>query len=145
VRSFNLSVVSSEIMPFLREVRTLYILYMSVGIAAVPAGVLYGVLALKGFDRWWTALACVAIGLCCAIGASKVLRERSYPSSWQAIGSVNLLVLDEARTQLGLAHMAGYVIWYAHNLQVVAGSSQVSSEDLSGPTGNIQAVDYAPK
>ena len=133
-------------MSFLRESRRLYILYMVVGAAAIPAGVLYGVVALKGYDRWWTALACVAIGLLCAIRASRFIQERFYPSSSQVIGSVNLSVRDEARTQLALAPAAGYILAYrvpAHNLQVVSGSNRVNSEDSSGPTGNMQTPDYA--
>jgi hypothetical protein len=128
-----------------------YILYMSVGVAAIPAGVLYGVLALKGYDRWWTALACVVIGLCCAIETSRVVRERLFP--WQAIvGSLNLRVLGEDRIPLELVSAAVYLqafdvqiaaVSYAHDRQAVGGSNEVSPGEAPEPAGNIQIPDYA--
>jgi hypothetical protein len=54
---------SPRIGRFSLEPFRLYILYMGVGLSAIPAGVAYGVLSLNGFDRWWAVLLPVALGL----------------------------------------------------------------------------------
>src|SRR5713226_4718456 len=59
VRSFD----SSRIKQFLRESARLYILYMSVGVSAIPAGIIYGILTVNGYSRWWVALLSIAFGL----------------------------------------------------------------------------------
>lgn len=59
----RLFVFSAHITRFLRKLPRLYVLYMSVGIAAIPAGIAYGVLVVNGYDRWWTAALSVAVGL----------------------------------------------------------------------------------
>jgi hypothetical protein len=41
----------------------LYLRYMSVGVAAIPGGIAYGILAVHRYDRWWTALPSIALGL----------------------------------------------------------------------------------
>lgn len=61
--SSSLSSLSRRIGPFWLERFRLYILYMSVGIVAIPAGIAYGILAVNGYDRWWTAILSIALGL----------------------------------------------------------------------------------
>lgn len=41
----------------------LYVRYMGVGVAAIPGGIVYGILAVNGYDRWWTVLPSIALGL----------------------------------------------------------------------------------
>jgi hypothetical protein len=54
---------SSHPSSFLREVGKLYILYMVAGVAAMPAGVLYAILRLKGYDGWLAAAGAIMLGL----------------------------------------------------------------------------------
>lgn len=36
---------------------------MSVGISAIPGGIIYGILTLAGYARWWTAALTITLGL----------------------------------------------------------------------------------
>jgi hypothetical protein len=51
---------------FLREWGKGYALYVAAGLAAIPAGAAYAVLAVSGYKTWWTASLAVAIGFWCA-------------------------------------------------------------------------------
>jgi hypothetical protein len=63
VPSSILSFASVRGRPSLLEHLRLYLRYMSVGVAAIPGGIVYGILSVKGYDRWWTALPSIALGL----------------------------------------------------------------------------------
>jgi membrane protein DedA with SNARE-associated domain len=45
-----------------RDWVTVYLMYLTVGTAAVPAGIVYGILSANGYARWWTAAICLAVG-----------------------------------------------------------------------------------
>jgi hypothetical protein len=49
----------------------LYLQYMAVGFSAIPAGLVYALFAIHGYDRWWIALPLIAVGLVCGRFASK--------------------------------------------------------------------------
>jgi hypothetical protein len=52
---------------FWRDSRNIYVLYMVAGVAAVPAGLIYALLAAKNLDRWWTTCPLLALGLISAL------------------------------------------------------------------------------
>lgn len=49
-------------MPWLRDWRTMFLLYLAVGFAFVPAGVLYALAGLAGWDNWPVAAVCLGFG-----------------------------------------------------------------------------------
>ena len=56
----------------------LYLLYMVAGAAAIPAGICYAILVAKGWERWWTVVPLLALGLATALFAWKYLEKRLY-------------------------------------------------------------------
>jgi hypothetical protein len=72
---------SSGTKPFLRESARLYVLYMCVGITAIPAGIAYGICVVKGYDRWWVALGLMAVSLYLARQTWKYIDSRLRPRS----------------------------------------------------------------
>lgn len=54
--------MSSHRSLFLRESRRLYLLYVSSGIAAIPAGLIYALFVVSGHDDWWVAVSCILLG-----------------------------------------------------------------------------------
>ena len=63
---------------FLRESYKLYVLYMVAGVAAIPAGVLYALLAVKGYGSWWTALLAIVLGFWLAKEAWRYVERRFF-------------------------------------------------------------------
>lgn len=47
----------------LANIRRTYAMYIVVGAAAIPAGILYALLAVNRWERWWADLAILACGL----------------------------------------------------------------------------------
>jgi len=62
----------------LSDFKSLYILYVSAGLAAIPAGLLYAIAALNGYDRWWVALFCIAIGLGSALKIWRIVEIKLF-------------------------------------------------------------------
>ncbi|PYU27283.1 MAG: hypothetical protein DMG32_07795 [Acidobacteria bacterium] len=60
----------------MRESGKLYILYLSAGVAAIPAGLIYALFAVNGYDRWWTAVPCIGLGFWMARETWKYLSLR---------------------------------------------------------------------
>lgn len=54
--------MSLHLNSFLRESRKMYFLYLAAGVAAIPAGLIYALLAASGYERWWTAVSAIALG-----------------------------------------------------------------------------------
>jgi hypothetical protein len=91
----------SQITSFLRESGKLYILYMSAGVAAIPAGVLYALLAVKGYDHWWTAVPAIIFGLWTAKRAWKFVDRRFFAIDYSTTASAytNLDALGEVQIE----------------------------------------------
>jgi hypothetical protein len=49
-------------MSWLRDWRTMFLLYLAVGFAFVPAGLLYALAGLAGWDNWPVAAGCLGFG-----------------------------------------------------------------------------------
>lgn len=49
-------------MSWLRDRRTMFLLYLAVGFAFVPAGLLYALAGLAGWDNWPVAAVCLGFG-----------------------------------------------------------------------------------
>jgi hypothetical protein len=80
-------VSSSHPNSFLRESGKLYVLYMVGGVAAVPAGALYALLASKGFGQWWTALAAIVLGFWMAKEARDYVELKFFTRGFTASGA----------------------------------------------------------
>jgi uncharacterized membrane protein len=61
---------------FWRDRSNLYVLYVIAGIAAVPAGLIYAILAASGRDHWWTTFPLLAAGLVSALLARQYYERR---------------------------------------------------------------------
>ena len=61
---------------FLRNYVKLYLQYMAVGVAAIPAAALYAFLASRGYESRWTALLAIIIGCWCARWAWKAVDRK---------------------------------------------------------------------
>lgn len=68
--------MSEETRSFSRDTARLYCLYMVAGAASIPAGILYGYLAIHGMERWWTGLLAIGLGLASAAIAWRVSEQR---------------------------------------------------------------------
>ena len=64
---------------FWRDLRNLYVLYMVSAVAAVPAGLIYAILAMKHLDRWWTTVPLLALGLASALLAWSHCHRNWFP------------------------------------------------------------------
>jgi len=62
----------------LREFRKLYVLYISAGIAAIPAGFIYALLAAKGYERPWTAISTIVLGFLMARQTWKYIERKFF-------------------------------------------------------------------
>ncbi|SRR6266513_376741 len=61
---------------FLRDEGKLYLLYVAAGIAAIPAGICYAIVAANGWERWWTVAPLLAFGLVSALFAWTYLEKK---------------------------------------------------------------------
>ena len=70
---------------WLRQVLRLYLQYMAVGLAWIPAAIVYALLAQNGLDQWWNAAALLAAGLACGYyawaAAGRHLAPKAAPSA----------------------------------------------------------------
>ena len=64
---------------FWREVGRTYLHYMAAGVGAIPAGVIYGISAANGWDRWWTAIPLLVVGVGMALTAWRFTERRWLP------------------------------------------------------------------
>lgn len=55
-----------------------YAMYMVVGAAAIPAGILYALLAVNGWERWWADVAILAAGLAAAHFTWRLIERRAH-------------------------------------------------------------------
>jgi membrane protease YdiL (CAAX protease family) len=60
---------------FRNEAR-LYLLYVVAGAAAIPAGIVYAVLVATGWERWWTVVPLLAVGLGTALFAWRYVEKK---------------------------------------------------------------------
>jgi hypothetical protein len=67
---------------------------MGVGIAAIPGGVIYGLLVAAGFARWWNALLSVTLGLWLGRTIWKRADARLFQPALVANRAVEILVVD---------------------------------------------------
>lgn len=81
----------------LRNIGRAYAMYMVVGAAAIPAGLVYATLAVTGRDRWWADLLILAVGLIAGHFAWRLVKRPSGP--------IHTSSTDEART---LPHLPGF-------------------------------------
>ena len=65
-----------------------YLLYVAAGVAAIPAGISYAILATKGLERWWTVVPLLALGLATALLVWKRL-ERQFNSRIAATSALS--------------------------------------------------------
>ena len=104
MRSFD----SSEIRSFLRESVRLYVRYLSVGLSAIPAGLVYGICVAKGYDRWWVALLAIAVSLAVARTVWKYLDSRSLARSVSVAFASGNFAMDSVHTaalQYGVSNL----------------------------------------
>jgi hypothetical protein len=74
---------------FLRESGKLYLLYMLAGVSAIPAGALYAILAVKGYDGWLSALLAIALGFLMAISTWKYVERKFFTLEYNPAASAN--------------------------------------------------------
>lgn len=73
---------------WLHETKRLMLLYLAAGVSLVPAGILYALLVLAGWDSIWIAILCLSIGLL------------TVRFAWKALDRQEHLVLSIARFYL---------------------------------------------
>lgn len=77
---------------FWRNYVKLYLQYMAVGVAAIPAGALYAFLASRGYESRWTALLAIIIGCLCSRLAWKFVdRQFAAPLPEMAFSELSLI------------------------------------------------------
>ncbi len=65
---------------FWRDSSNLFVLYVMAGIAAVPAGTVYALLAAGGWDRWWTTFPLLSVGVGSALLTWSFCEKRWFTS-----------------------------------------------------------------
>lgn len=71
---------------FFRDAARLYLFYLTAGAAAVPAAICYAFLAANGWQRWWSVVPLLALGLAAALFAWKLLDKKfNLPVSPMAV------------------------------------------------------------
>jgi hypothetical protein len=137
VQLANSSGSSARVMLFLRDCAKVYLMYMIVGIAAVPAGAVYGFLVLNGYDRWWTATICVSLGVVSGAWAWARVRNRLY-RPWRAQIAGTIYWPDQDTLSLygpqlsSLQHQHGtYSIALEEFSRESIGTMQVSADDYA--------------
>lgn len=63
---------------WLHETKRLMLLYLAAGVFLVPAGILYALLVLAGWDSIWIAILCLSIGLLTVRFAWKALSRQEH-------------------------------------------------------------------
>ena len=61
--------------------------YMVAGLAAIPAGALYAILSVEGYDRWWTALPAIVLGFSMAVKAWKYVDKKFFTLNFSPTAS----------------------------------------------------------
>lgn len=61
---------------FWRDAARTYILYMIAGLAIIPTAAVYAALAATGWDRWWSTLLLLSLGVSCGLIAWRVCERR---------------------------------------------------------------------
>jgi len=75
---------------------------MIAGTAAIPAAVIYAALAASGWERWWTTVPLLAIGLASALLAWKFAERRWLPADLSTnSGPEQPVVFDADRQGIG--------------------------------------------
>jgi hypothetical protein len=104
--------MSSTLIAYLRNSGRQYLLYLSVGLAAIPVGIAYGILVLRGYDHWWTLLACVAFGSWIALKLRQFVGKKLPQSGYGSTSLARVSVYVELGKQAGSASMPPFL---AHN------------------------------
>jgi hypothetical protein len=86
---------------FWRNYIKLYLQYMAVGVAAIPAGVLYAFLSSRGYETWLTALLAVAIGCVCARQAWQFVGRR-FATAGRTLTAATATSIAYEMTQAGV-------------------------------------------
>ena len=107
--------------PLLRDARKLYVMYLAVGVGSLPAGVAYSWMHIAGFERWWTLVPLLTIGICTGFlfwkfveGQLSVpkrvpLTSQLIPAPWEPIPESALLEQSAPLRQVyGNSHHALY-------------------------------------
>jgi hypothetical protein len=119
-----------QITSFLRESSKLYVLYMTAGVAAIPAGTLYALLAVKGYDHWWTAVPAIILGLWSARKAWKFVDRGIFMMGYNPTASAysNVAVIGAMQTEAAVLISCHHV----SNGPVTAGlgSTATAMEDI---------------
>jgi hypothetical protein len=63
---------------FWRDARDLYVLYVIAGVATIPAGLVYAILAANNLERWWTAIPLLAFAVVSALLAWSFCERRWF-------------------------------------------------------------------
>lgn len=79
---------SSHLNSFLRDSGRLYTIYLAVGLAAIPGGVVYAVLAVKGYGGWWSALLAIVFAFWMAKEAWRYVERAFFTLEFTASGVV---------------------------------------------------------
>jgi len=84
---------------FWREAGRTYLLYMAAGVGAIPAGVIYAVLAANGWERGWTTIPLLLVGVGMAMTAWKFAERRWLPAISTTVSGQEQPVAYEAGPQ----------------------------------------------
>jgi hypothetical protein len=92
---------SLEVKRWLREWGRLYILFMSVGFSAIPVGIAYGFLSIKGYDSLWVAALAVTCGLLLGLASWKFVDSKFFGPK-QALAPAGEIYILAAEGELWL-------------------------------------------
>ncbi|HTC63609.1 MAG TPA: hypothetical protein VK709_12260 [Candidatus Saccharimonadales bacterium] len=122
---------------FLRDAGKHCLQYAVVGVAAMPAGLAYALLAISGYQGWWTVVPSVAFGLFSATVAWGWLQKKLYPRVGTPRVDIEVAILvTESRILIGGQSGTEF---YAHGYQsmIPQGSSGFASELTAEPEGHL--------
>jgi hypothetical protein len=131
----------SRLSSFLRESGKLYVLYLTAGIAAIPAGIIYAVLAVNGYDRWWTALPAIVLGFWMAKRMWKYVERKLIMLDYNSMASANAGVNIIREIQAGTA----VLIWerYVYRKSMTGlRAARSQSPPMTNQSANQSALEH---
>jgi len=72
---------------------------MVAGLAAFPAGIIYGLLAMAGWERPWTVILVLAFGLSTALWVCRIVENRWFSSRNEQLLQPSTLMVYEVSPQ----------------------------------------------
>jgi hypothetical protein len=133
--------MSSGLTSFLRDCGKQYILYLSVGLAAIPVGITYGILAVNGYGSWWTLLPSVVLASWLARKMWRYVKSKVSGFGYGFMASGKISVDTGQRRQAGIVPMGAFFGLIEGHALTAQYRTRLNSASQTRPLTNVQPGD----